>query len=71
MDAVGAVADDLGRAGSTEHERDRAGGHRLDDRDAEVLEPLGVPRRILAEAGAVPVQRRLAEEALDDRRRTR
>ena len=41
-DAVDAVAHDLGRAGRTEHERDRTGGHRLDDGDAEVLETLGM-----------------------------
>ncbi len=40
-------------------------------RDAEVLEAVGVALRILAEPGAVPVDRRLAEQLLDDRARAR
>ena len=71
VQAVDAVAHDLGRAGGAEHERHRTGGHRLDDGDPEVLEPLGVVLGVLAEPGAVPVDRRFAEQPFDDRRRAR
>src|SRR5437773_1617295 len=56
------VLHDLRRSAEAVAERDETGAHRLDDRDPEVLQILGIVRLSLADAGTVPEDRCTSEQ---------